>query len=37
MPNLSAVLKLARALGISGAELLAEAEALLPAEYPATG
>ena len=37
MPNLSAVLKLARALGMSGAELLAEAEALLPAEYPATG
>lgn len=33
MPTLAAVLKIARALGMSGAELLAEAEALLPAEY----
>lgn len=33
MPTLSAVLKLAKALNMSGAELLAEAEALLPAEY----
>ena len=37
MPTLSAVLKIARALGMSGAELIAAAEALLPAEYPATG
>ena len=35
MPTISAVLKIARALGITGAELLAAAEALLPAEYPA--
>lgn len=35
LPNLAAVLKLARALGISGAALLAEAEALLPPGYPA--
>jgi transcriptional regulator with XRE-family HTH domain len=34
MPNLSAVLKIARALDMSGAELIAAAEALLPAEYP---
>lgn len=33
MPTISAVLKIARALGITGAELLAAAEALLPAEY----
>ncbi len=33
MPTLSAVLKIAKALGMSGAELMAEAEALLPAEY----
>ena len=33
MPTLAAVLKIAKALGMSGAELLAEAEALLPAEY----
>ena len=37
MPTLAAVLKIARALGMSGAELMAAAEALLPAEYPATG
>ena len=36
MPTLSAVLKIAKALGMSGAELLAEAEALLPAEYLAS-
>ena len=35
MPTLSAVLKLAKALGMSGAELLAEAEVLLPADYRA--
>ena len=33
MPTLSAVLKIAKALGMSGADLMAEAEALLPAEY----
>lgn len=33
MPTLSAVLKIAKALGMRGAELMAEAEALLPAEY----
>lgn len=33
MPTLAVVLKIARALGMSGAELLAAAEALLPAEY----
>lgn len=37
MPTLSAVLKIARALGITGAELLAAAEALLPAEYLSAG
>ena len=37
MPTLSAVLKIARALEMSGAELIAAAELLLPAEYPATG
>lgn len=37
MPTLAVVLKIARALGMSGAELIAAAEALLPAEYPATG
>ena len=37
MPTLAAVLKIARALGMSGAELMAAAEALLPAGYPATG
>ena len=36
MPTLAAVLKIARALGMSGAELMAAAEALLPAGYPAT-
>lgn len=36
MPTLAAVLKIARALGMSGAELIAAAEALLPAGYPAT-
>jgi transcriptional regulator with XRE-family HTH domain len=33
MPTISALLKIARALGMSGAELMAAAEALLPAEY----
>lgn len=33
VPTLALVLKLARALGISGAALLAEAEARLPPEY----
>lgn len=33
MPTLAAVLKIAKALGMSGADLLAEAEALLPVEY----
>ncbi len=37
MPTISAVLKIARALGMSGAELIAAAEVLLPAEYPSTG
>jgi XRE family transcriptional regulator, regulator of sulfur utilization len=37
MPTLSAVLKIARALEMSGAELITAAETLLPAEYPATG
>ena len=37
MPTLSAVLKIARALQMSGAELISAAEMLLPAEYPATG
>lgn len=37
MPTLAALLKIAKALGMSGAELLAEAEALLPAEYLAGG
>lgn len=37
MPTISAVLKIARALGITGAELLAAAEALLPAEYLSAG
>ena len=36
MPNISALLKIARALGMSGAELMAEAEALLPAGYLAS-
>lgn len=36
MPTLAALLKIAKALGMSGAELLAEAEALLPAEYLAS-
>ena len=35
MPTLAAVLKIARALGISGADLVADAEGLLPAEYRA--
>ena len=34
MPTIAAVLKIARALCMSGAELMATAEALLPAEYP---
>ena len=33
MPTIAVVLKIARALNISGAELMAVAEALLPAEY----
>jgi transcriptional regulator with XRE-family HTH domain len=33
MPTLSALVKIARALNMSGAELLAEAEALLPVDY----
>ena len=33
MPTIAVVLKIARALNISGAELIAAAEALLPAEY----
>lgn len=33
MPTIAAVLKIAKALGMSGAELMAEVEALLPAEY----
>lgn len=33
MPTLAAVLKIARALDMSGADLIAAAEALLPAEY----
>ncbi len=33
MPTLAALLKIAKALGMSGAELLAEAEALLPVDY----
>jgi len=33
MPTISALLKIARALVMSGAELMAKAEALLPAEY----
>lgn len=37
MPTLSAVLKIARALGMSGTDLMAAAEALLPAEYMAAG
>ena len=37
MPTLSAVLKIARALGMSGADLMAAAEALLPAEYMTAG
>ena len=37
MPTLAAVLKIARALGMSGAELVTEVEALLPAEYLAAG
>ena len=36
MPTLSAVLKIARALDMNGAELIAATELLLPAEYPAT-
>lgn len=36
MPTIAAVLKLAKALGMTGAELLAAAEALLPVDYPAT-
>jgi transcriptional regulator with XRE-family HTH domain len=37
LPTLGAALKIAKALGMSGAELLAEAEALLPVEYRAGG
>lgn len=37
MPTLSAVLKIARALGITGAELIEATETLLPAQYPAIG
>lgn len=37
MPTISALLKIARALGMSGADLLAAAEALLPAEYLIAG
>ena len=37
MPTLSVVLKIARALDMNGAELIAATELLLPAEYPATG
>ena len=37
MPTISAVLKIARALGMSGAELIAAAEVLLPAGYLTTG
>lgn len=37
MPTIAAVLKIAKALGITGAELLAAAEALLPAEYLSAG
>lgn len=37
MPTLAAVLKIARALDMSGADLIGAAEALLPAEYPSTG
>lgn len=33
MPTLSVVLKIARALGMSSAELVAAAEGLLPADY----
>jgi transcriptional regulator with XRE-family HTH domain len=33
MPTLAAAFKLAAALGMSGAELVAEAEALLPAKH----
>jgi transcriptional regulator with XRE-family HTH domain len=33
VPTISAVLKIAKALNISGAELMAAAEALLPADY----
>ena len=36
MPTLSVVLKIARALDMNGAELIAATELLLPAEYPAT-
>ena len=37
MPTIAAVLKLAKAMGMTGAELLAAAEALLPVDYPSTG
>lgn len=37
MPTLAAVLKIAKALGMSGAELMAAAEAKLPPEYMAAG
>jgi transcriptional regulator with XRE-family HTH domain len=36
MPTIAAVLKLAKALGVTGAELLAAAEALLPVDYSST-
>jgi transcriptional regulator with XRE-family HTH domain len=37
MPTIAVVLKIAKALGITGAELMAAAEALLPADYLAAG
>jgi len=37
MPTIGAVLKIAKALGISGAELMAEAERMLPPDYWASG
>ena len=37
LPTIAAVLKIARALGISSADLMASTEALLPPEYLAAG
>ena len=37
MPTLSAALKIARALGLRGAELIEAAERLLPKDYFAAG